>query len=137
MASINSSSVMSFASPSTITMVCSFPDTIISISESSICDRVGLMTNSPSIRPTRTVAIGPLKGISEIINAADAPKPASVSAIFSPSLDNTVIMTCVSHLKDFGKRGRIGRSVNRLVNISCSDGRASRLKKPPGIFPPA
>ena len=137
MASKNSSSVISFASPSTITMVFSFPETIISISDSSICVRVGFTTNSPLIRPTRTVAIGPLNGISEIISAADAPTPANVSAIFSPSLDKTVMITCVSFLNDFGKSGRIGRSVNRLVNISCSEGRASRLKNPPGILPPA
>ena len=125
------------ASPSTITIVWSLPDTTISISDSSICVLVGLTTNSPSSLPTLTVAIGPLNGMSEIISAAEAPTPANVSAIFSPSLDITVMITCVSFLNDFGKRGLIGLSVRRLVKISCSDGRASRLKNPPGILPPA
>ena len=99
--------------------------------------RVGFVTNLPSTLPTLTVAIGPLKGISETVRAADAPTPANTSAIFSPSLDIAVIMTCVSYLNDFGNRGLIGLSVNLLVNISFSDGLASLLKNPPGIFPPA
>ena len=47
------------------------------------------------------------------------------------------MITCVSYLNDFGNNGLIGLSVNRLVNISFSEGRASRLKKPPGILPAA
>ena len=93
--------------------------------------------NSPLTLPTLTDAIGPFQGIDDSINAAEAPTPASTSAIFSPSLCKTVIITCVSFLNPFGKRGLIGLSVTRLVNTSCSAGRASRLKKPPGIFPPA
>ena len=115
----------------------SLPETTISISDSSIWSRVGLIINSSLILPTRTVAIGPLNGKSEIIKAADAPTPANVSAMFWPSLDITVIITCVSFLKDLGKSGLIGLSVKRLVKISCSVGRASLLKNPPGIFPPA
>ena len=37
----------------------------------------------------------------------------------------------------FGNRGRIGRSINRQINVSNSPGRASRLKKLPGILPAA
>ena len=73
----------------------------------------------------------------DVIKAADAPTPESVSAIFSPSLCKTVIMTWTSFLNPLGNNGRIGLSVNRLVNTSCSAGLASLLKKPPGIFPPA
>ena len=36
-----------------------------------------------------------------------------------------------------GKSGRIGRSMRREVSVSFSDGRPSRLKKPPGILPAA
>ena len=81
--------------------------------------------------------IGPLNGISEIVSAAEAPIPARTSAIFSPSLDIAVMITCVSYLKDFGNNGLIGLSVSLLVNISFSEGLASLLKKPPGILPPA
>ena len=98
---------------------------------------MGLATKLPSTLPTLTVDIGPLKGMSDIVRAAEAPMPARTSAIFCPSLDIAVIITCVSYLNDFGKRGLIGLSVNRLVNISFSEGLASRLKNPPGILPPA
>ena len=86
---------------------------------------------------TRTVAMGPFQGMLETISAADAPMPASTSDGFSPSVDSTVMITCVSHLNDLGNKGRMGLSVSREVSISRSAGRASRLKKPPGIFPPA
>ena len=46
-------------------------------------------------------------------------------------------MTCTSFLKPSTKSGRIGRSISREVSTSFSDGRASRLKKPPGILPAA
>ena len=82
-----------------------------------------------------TVAIGPFHGILDTINAAEAPTPASTSAGFSPSVVKTVIITWVSYLKDFGNKGLIGLSVNREVSISLSEGLASRLKNPPGIFP--
>ena len=41
----------------------------------------------------------------------------------------------VSPRKSAGKSGLIGRSMPRAERISFSEGRASRLKKPPGIFP--
>ena len=120
-----------------MTMVESFPETIISMSDEAICSRVGFTIKLLSTLPTLTVAIGPAKGISDTIRAAEAPTPASTSAIFSPSLDIAVTMTWVSYLKDLGNRGLNGLSVNLLVNISCSEGLASLLKKPPGILPPA
>ena len=46
-------------------------------------------------------------------------------------------MTCTSLRKPATKSGRIGRSISREVSTSFSDGRASRLKKPPGILPAA
>jgi hypothetical protein len=36
-----------------------------------------------------------------------------------------------------GNSGRIGRSMSREVSVSFSEGRPSRLKKPPGILPAA
>ena len=41
-------------------------------------------------------------------------------------------MICVSFRKPSGNSGRIGRSIRRLVRISFSEGRPSRLMKPPG-----
>ena len=35
------------------------------------------------------------------------------------------------------KSGRIGRSISRETSVSFSEGRPSRLKKPPGILPAA
>ena len=98
------------------------------VEEVTLALEVGLTTNSPSSLPTLTVAIGPLNGMSEIISAAEAPTPANVSAIFSPSLDITVIMTCVSFLNDFGKSGLIGLSVRRLVKISICHGVTEALQ---------
>ena len=42
---------------------------------------------------------------------------------------------CVSLRQASGNSGRSGRSIRREVRISRSEGRPSRLKKPPGIFP--
>jgi hypothetical protein len=43
-----------------------------------------------------------------------------------------VAITCVSQRKPSENSGRIERSISRQVRISFSDGRPSRLKKPPG-----
>ena len=51
--------------------------------------------------------------------------------------ETTVQMTWTSFMKPSGKSGRIGRSIRREVRVSFSEGRASRLKKPPGILPAA
>ena len=85
----------------------------------------------------RAAAIGPKKGTPDRVNAADAPINAAMSGLFSISCASTVQITCVSHLNDFGKSGRIGRSIRRHTNVSFSEGRPSRLKNPPGIFPAA
>ena len=45
--------------------------------------KVGLTTNLPSMRPTRTPANGPAHGMSEMCSAADAPVIASTSVAFS------------------------------------------------------
>ena len=67
--------------------------TMISISAFSNSANVGLMTNLPSTRATRTSEIGPLKGMSETAKAAEAAKPAKASGISSPSAENKMIFT--------------------------------------------
>ena len=62
---------------------------------------------------------------------------ASTSGSFSLSAEMTRLMTWISLRKPLGKSGRIGRSMSRQVSVSFSSGRPSRLKKPPGILPPA
>jgi polyribonucleotide nucleotidyltransferase len=49
--------------------------------------------------------------------------------------DSTKLIICVSLRQESGNSGRIGRSINLEVKTSFSDGRPSRLKNPPGIFP--
>ncbi len=93
--------------------------------------------SSPSTRTTRTAAIGPLQGISEMCSAALAAVIARTSVGLSLSLERTVAMTWVSLRNPSGKSGRHGRSMRREVRISSSRCRPSRLKKPPGILPAA
>ena len=94
-----------------------------------------MITYSPSILPTTTPAIGPLNGISDTHSAKDAPNIAVISGEHSCSTDNTVFTTCTSLRKPSANNGRIGRSIIRAVNVACSLGLPSLLKKPPGILP--
>ena len=98
---------------------------------------VGFTINFPSTLPTLTSAIGPSKGISEMVNAADAPIAPSTSASFSPSYESTNEIICVSFWNSFGNKGLIGLSISLAVSISFSVGLPSLLKNPPGIFPAA
>ena len=59
---------------------------------------VGLMTNSPSMRPTRTAPIGPRNGISLIVRAADAAIVPRTSGLFSWSVERTVMTIWTSSL---------------------------------------
>ena len=81
--------------------------------------------------------MGPMKGAPEIVSAAEAAIMATTSGSFTRSCESTVQMTRTSFLKPGTKSGRIGRSIRREVSVSFSVGRASRLKKPPGILPAA
>ena len=67
MASAITSSGRRFAPASTIMIASRVPATIRSRSDSSSWLCVGLMTNSPPMRPTRTAPTGPLNGISLIV----------------------------------------------------------------------
>ena len=65
----------------------------------SVCSRclaVGLAMSCPPTRPTRMPAMGPLKGMSETISAAEAPVMPWMSPSFSGSEEMTLAMTCVS-----------------------------------------
>ena len=62
---------------------------------------------------------------------------AAMSASTSGFSDSVWMTTCTSLKKPSGNSGRIGRSIRRLVRVSCSLGLASRLKKLPGILPAA
>ena len=78
-----------------------------------------------------------MNGMPEIVSAAEAPTIATTSGSFSRSWLRTVQTTCVSLRNPGTKSGRIGRSISREVSVSFSEGRPSRLKKPPGILPAA
>ncbi len=91
----------------------------------------------PFTMPTRTPARMWSNGMSEMASAAPAPMIASESGSCSGSAESTMAMIWVSLRKPSGNSGRIGRSIRRLVRISFSDGRPSRLMKPPGILPAA
>ena len=132
-----SSSLASFAPPSTMTSALRLPATTTSRSLSSTMSGDGLMTSSPSTRATRTAAMGPRNGISEIVNAVDAPTKPGMSGEMSPSTESTVAMIWVSSRYASGKSGRIARSMKRDARTSRSESRPSRLKKPPGILPAA
>ena len=130
-----SSSETSFAPASIITTFSAVPATVSSRRLFSLWAAVGLMMYSPSTSPTKTPAIGPFHGISEIDSAIDAPSIAEISGEQSLSTDMTVRLRETSLRRSFGNRGRIGRSMTREVSIAFSDGLPSLLKYPPGIFP--
>jgi hypothetical protein len=53
------------------------------------------------------------------------------------STDRTVMTTWTSSRYPSRNEGRSGRSISRAVRIAVSEGRPSRRKKLPGIFPRA
>ena len=78
-----------------------------------------------------------MKGMPEMVRAAEAAIRATTSGSFSRSWLKVVQIIWVSLVKPAAKSGRIGRSMRREVSTSFSLGRPSRLKKPPGILPAA
>ena len=95
------------------------------------------MTHSPSIRPMRTEPTGPSNGSPARQVATEAAFMAGMSYGFAPSTPSTVMTTWTSSRNPSRNVGRSGRSVRRHVRIAVSDGRPSRRKKLPGIFPAA
>ena len=73
--------------------------TTISKIDSLIWSKVGLMIYSSFSKATLTAATGPLKGMSEIITAANAPIIPNISGGLILSVDTTVGTTCNSLLK--------------------------------------
>ena len=98
MASAMTSSGRSLAPASTIMIASRVPETIRSSSDSSTWLKVGLTTNSPSIRPIRTAPTGPANGISLIDSAADAATVPRTSGSFSWSVERTVMTSWMSSL---------------------------------------
>ena len=136
------SSGTSLAPHSTMTIALRVPARRRSRSERCMSSNEGLMTNSPSIRPTRTAPTGPSKGAtpkgtSEIVRAADAATMASTSGWWTWSTDSGVQTIWTSLRKSAGKSGRSGRSIRRAVRMAPSPGRPSRRKNEPGMRPAA
>ena len=88
----------SLAPASTIMIASRVPETIRSSSESASWLKVGLTTNSPSIRPMRTAPTGPANGISLIDRAAEPAIVPSTSGSFSWSVERTVMTSWMSSL---------------------------------------
>ena len=78
-APIMSCSDTSFISPSTIMMFSAEAPTMMSMSASFICSKVGSIMYSPFTRATRTSLMGHSKGMSEQARAVEAANPASAS----------------------------------------------------------
>jgi hypothetical protein len=131
------SSDSSLASDSTISTPSAVPATTRSSFEVLISSTIGLSLYWPSKYPTRAAPMGPWNGTPESVSAAEAPIIATMSGSFSRSCDSTVATTWVSLRNPWTNSGRIGRSIRREVSVSFSEGRPSRLKKPPGILPAA
>ena len=98
MASAITSSGSSLAPASTIMIASRVPETTRSSSDSASWLMVGLITNSPSMRPMRTAPTGPRKGISLMVSAADAAIVPMMSGSFSWSVESTVRTTWTSSL---------------------------------------
>ena len=111
-------SLTSFISPSTIMMFSSVAATMRSRSASFICEKFGLITNSPFILHTRTSETGPPNGRSDVARAQEAARPASASGWMSFSAEMRVTFTNTSRWKSSGQRGRIGLSMRREIRIS-------------------
>ena len=81
----------------------------------------------------------PLRGHTLYVMAKAALVAIRAAMSASTSGFNEIVWTttCTSLKKPSGNSGRIGRSIRRLVRVSCSLGLASRLKKLPGILPAA
>ena len=88
--------------------ISSVPATMRSMSDSSSWAIDGLMTNSPSTRPTRTAETISWNGTSLRARAAEAPVMLSTSAWKSVSAETMKATTWVSWRKPSGNSGRSG-----------------------------
>ena len=72
--------------------------TVSARSDTFFCAEVGLMMNSPSIKPTCVIAHGPSNGISEMQVAIAEPSIAVSSGLQSGSTDITMLSRVTSFL---------------------------------------
>jgi hypothetical protein len=75
---------------------------------------VGLKTRLRPRSPTRTAPMGPRKGMSEMVRAAEAPMMPRMSSKFSPSAESAVTTTWTSLRNPLGEEG-----ADRPVNQAC------------------
>ena len=127
----------SLAPASIMTTFLAVETTVTSISETLACSSSGLTTSLPSTRPIFTAPTGPFQGMSEMARAAEVPMRAAISGEQSRSTLMTVAIMATSLRKSPGNRGRMGRSMTRLVRMPFSPGRPSRRMKEPGMRPTA
>ena len=125
----------SFAPASIIATRSLVEATVTYISLLALCSRVGLITYSPSTRPTTTPEIGPSQGISEIEIAIETPSMAVISGWQSGSTDITVATTPTSFLISLGKSGLMGLSITLEARVAFSLALPSRRWNEPGILP--
>src|SRR4051812_7016364 len=127
----SASTIMIATSPLSVTR----PATTMSKTASSSWVWVGNATHWPSMSATRVPPTGPENGRPEIWVEIEAALIASTSYGVSGSSASTVMTTWTSLRRPLAKVGRSGRSISRQVRIASSDGRPSRRKNEPGIFP--
>ncbi len=125
----------SLAPASIMTTFLPVETTVTSRSLTLRCSLSGLSTSLPSTRPTFRAPTGPFQGMSEMARAAEVPIRAAISGEQSWSTLMTVAMMDTSLRKSEGNRGRMGRSMTRLVRMPFSPGRPSRRLKEPGMRP--
>ena len=87
-----------FAPASIMITFCDVDATVSFRSPSSHCFCVGLMMNSPSMRPTCVMAHGPSNGTSDMHVAIDDPSIATSSGLHSGSTDITRLLSVTSFL---------------------------------------
>ncbi len=93
--------------------------------------------NSPFFLTTLHPATGPLKGMSEIIRAAEAAViDITLGSQFGSKL-RRFTRICVSLVNQSANIGLSGLSIRRDVSFSCVLGWDSLLRNPPGNLPAA
>ena len=86
--------------------------------------------------PDAHAPVGLANGISERCQRGTGADQGEDVGVVLLSAEMTEARICVS-LVAGGNSGRNGRSIRRLVSVSFSVGRPSRLMKPPGMRPAA
>ena len=79
--------------------------------------------------------MGPFQGTEEQAVTMKAPREATTSTGLSWSTARAVQVMTTSLRSSSSKKGRIGRSIRRMVRMAFSEGRPSRRLKEPGMRP--